>query len=171
MPIAVEIRKLKTKTFTKLQVRGPCCAVFHTGFATGCAAGSVSSGDGLARDPPHARDFAAGLADARDCLAERLDRDRHVKSVGVNERGADAHDGDVALPENEVAALQSTLPGVRDRRAECLLLHVAVARADTARGGERDLDEARAIEPERGLTAPQIRHAEKALRHGDEIRL
>ena len=40
-----------------------------------------------------------------------------------------------------------------------------------ARGGERDLDEARAIETERGLAAPQIRHAEKALRHGDEIRL
>src|SRR5262249_43063326 len=162
MPIAVEIRKLKTKTFTKLQARGPCCAVFHTGFATGCAAGSVSSGDGLARAPPHARDFAAGRGDARDCPAERLDRDRHVKSVGVNERGAVAHDGDVALPENEVAALQSTLPGVRDRRAECLLLHVAVARADTARGGERDLDEAPAIEPQRRPTRPPNPHPPRA---------
>src|SRR4029077_7655028 len=94
-----------------------------------------------------------------------------MKGVGVNERYAVAHDGDMAFPEDEVAAPQKPLPGLEDRRAERGFLHVAIARADAARGGERDLDEARAIETERGLAAPQIRHAEKALRHGDEIRL
>ncbi len=56
-----------------------------------------------------------------------------------------------------------------DRCPERRFLHVAVARAGHAARRERDLHEAGAIEPERGLAAPQIRHAEKALRHRDEI--
>ncbi len=49
-------------------------------------------------------------------------------------------------------------------------LHVAVARAGDAAGRERDLHQARAIDAEAGLAAPQIRHADEALGNGDEIR-
>ncbi len=55
------------------------------------------------------------------------------------------------------------------RRSERRLLHVAVARAGDAAGGERNLHETRTVEPERGLAAPQIGHAEKALGDRDEI--
>jgi uncharacterized protein YerC len=36
---------------------------------------------------------------------------------------------------------------------------------------KRDLHQSRTIEAKRGLAAPQIGRAEKALGHGDEIRL
>ena len=55
----------------------------------------------------------AGIADTRDCFRERLDRDRHMKGIGVNERRPVAHDGDMAFPEDEVAAPQNPLPGWR----------------------------------------------------------
>ena len=66
----------------------------------------------------------------------------------------------------------------RDRRAagrrvataaERALLHVAVARAADAAGRQRDLDEARAIEAEARLAAPEIGHAEKPLGDRDEV--
>ena len=60
--------------------------------------------------------------------------------------------------------------GQRDRRAERRFLHIAVARAGNACRRQRHLHQPRAIETERRLAAPQIRHAEKALGHGDEIR-
>ena len=56
------------------------------------------------------------------------------------------------------------------RRSQRRFLHVAVARACDAAGGQRDLDEPRAIETERGLAAPQIGRAEKALGDRDEVR-
>ncbi len=41
-----------------------------------------------------------------DRFADRLDRDRHVERIGVDQRVRVAHDGDVALPEQEIAAAQ-----------------------------------------------------------------
>ena len=57
-----------------------------------------------ALQPPHVRQLAARGADASDRLRHRLDRDRHVKGIGMDERGLVAHDGDVAAPEQEIAA-------------------------------------------------------------------
>src|SRR5260370_40908676 len=54
-------------------------------------------------EPAHARHLAAGGADARDRLRERLERDRPVEGGGVNERGGVAHRRDMALPEHEGA--------------------------------------------------------------------
>ena len=81
--------------------------------------------------------------------------------IGVQKRLGVARDGDMALPENQIAA-----PQVAERRrfAEREFLHVAVARAGDAGGLQRNLDQARAIEPERRLAAPQIGRAEKSLR-------
>ena len=55
------------------------------------------------------------------------------------------------------------------RLAERLLLHVAVARAWDAAGGQRDLHQTRAVEAHAGLAAPEIGRADEPLRHRDEI--
>src|SRR5262249_3291982 len=90
------------------------------------------------------------------------------EGIGVNERCLLAHDGDVTLPEYEIASPQF---GGRDRElsAERVLLHGAVARAGNAARAERDLQEARAVEAERRLAAPQIGRAQEALGDRDEI--
>src|SRR5689334_12269565 len=113
-----------------------------------------SSGHHL--NPPHAGDFGAAVADARDRLGDRLDGNRHVEGIGVQEAQAVAHDGDVAVPENEVTT--SGLRGgeaAQDWRSQRLFLHVAVAWTGNSAGGERDLHQTRAIDAERRLAAPQ----------------
>ncbi len=79
----------------------------------------------------------------------------------------------MAFPEDEIAALNSCelVGAAADRRAERGLLHVAVARTGDAAGGERKLHQAGTIEAERGLAAPQIWRADKALGDRDEIGL
>ena len=52
---------------------------------------------------PHARELAAGGADAGNGVRGRLDRHRHVERIGVHERRPVARDGDMALPEDAVA--------------------------------------------------------------------
>src|SRR5262249_1156937 len=121
-------------------------------------------------EPPHARPLAAGGADARDRLRDRLERDRHVEGIGVNERCRVAHDGHVALPEHEIAPPQFGGRN-RERLAERLLLHGAVARAGNTARGKRDLEEARTVETERRLAAPQIGRSQEALGDRDEVAL
>src|SRR4029077_12709170 len=80
-------------------------------------------------DPPYARNFAAAVADARDRLDNRLDGNGHVEGVGVQEARAVAHDGDMAAPEHQVAALRGGAIEVDGERGpQRLFLHVAVAR-------------------------------------------
>ena len=119
-------------------------------------------------NPLHARDVAACRRDARERGRDRLDGDAHVKRIGVNEIRAVAHDRDMPLPEDKIAAAR--LRDV-DRLAERGFLHVAVARAGDAAGVERNLHEAGAIEPEIGLAAPQIRDPEEAFGDRDEVLL
>ena len=59
--------------------------------------------------------------------------------VGVNDGVGVAHDGDVTLPEDQVAALQFFHFRWRQRPADSVMLHVAVARAAGAGGGQHDL--------------------------------
>ena len=94
-------------------------------------------------------------------LGHGLDRHRHVEGVGVDHAVAAARDGDVAFPENQVAALQA---GEACRLAERALLHVAVARAFDAAGRQRDLHQPRAVEAEARLAAPEIGHADETAR-------
>src|SRR5579863_970356 len=91
--------------------------------------------------------------------------------VGVNEGGGIARDRDMALPENQVAALQ--LSGLRriQRAAEAVLLHVAVARAAGAGGIQGDLHQPGAIDAEAALAAPQIGRAGELFGDRDEIAL
>ena len=63
-----------------------------------------------------------------------LDHRCHVMRVGVNDGAAIAHDGDMALPEDQIAALQLASLMRLQRAAEARLLHVAVARAADAGG-------------------------------------
>src|SRR5215510_622313 len=119
-------------------------------------------------EPAHARHLAAAGADARDRLRDRLERDRHVEGIGMNERCRVAHDRHMALPEYEIAPPQL---GGRDREllAERLFLHGAVARAGNSARAERDLEEAGTVETKRRLAAPQIGHSQEALGDGDEV--
>jgi len=119
-------------------------------------------------DPPRARQLTSRRLDARHRPADRLDRDRHMERIGVDQRIRVAHDGDVALPEQEIAAAQVG-EVARKCNAERGLLHVAVARARYPAGRERDLEQPRAIEPERGLAAPQIGHVQKRFGDGDRV--
>ena len=94
--------------------------------------------------------------------------DRHVERIGVQQRRAIAHDRDMALPEDQIAAARCSIV---DRRAERLLLHVAVARAGDAAGLQRDLHQAGAVDAVVGLAAPEIGRAEETFRDRDEVLL
>src|SRR4051794_22950961 len=87
--------------------------------------------------------------------------------IGVNDGLGVAYDRDMALPEDQVSALQ--LFRFRQSPSQRLFLHVAVARTANTRGIERDLHQPGAIDAEAGLAAPQIRGAGKAFRDRDEI--
>ena len=89
--------------------------------------------------------------------------------VGVNDRVGIAHDRDMAVPEDQIAALQFFRFRCIQRTAEAILLHVAVAWAAGAGGIQRDLDQTGAIDAEAALAAPQIGRADEPLGHGDEI--
>src|SRR3981081_2157268 len=108
-------------------------------------------------EPLDRGDRAAGGLDAGDGVAGVFDDGRHVMRIGVNDAVGSAHDGAVAFPENQIAALQSF--GFRRIQypAEPILLHVAVARTAGARGVQRYLDQPGTIDPKTALAAPQIR--------------
>src|SRR5262245_48891088 len=90
----------------------------------------------------------------------------------MDERRRILDDGDMAVPEYEIAAPKlGRIERRRERLAQRRLLHVAVARAGHAAGGERNLEEARAVEAETGLAAPKIGRAHEAFGNFDEIAL
>src|ERR1700733_5258232 len=131
-----------------------------------------SASRALSFEPPHAGDIASRAADAGNSPGDRLDGDRHVEGVGVNKAAAFAHDGDMALPEYEITALQfGKIGACRHWSAQRRFLHVAVARASHAAGHQRNLHQARAVDAEYGLAAPQIRHAQKTFGDRDEVAL
>ena len=82
--------------------------------------------------------------------------------IGVDDRLAIACDRDMAFPENQIAAFEFLRVARIEFAAEPLLLHVAVARAAGAGGGERNLHQPRTIDPEAALAAPQVGRADKA---------
>src|SRR5205809_8046897 len=123
-------------------------------------------------DPPDACDLASGGSNARGRLANRLDRDGHVKGIGMNEARCVAHNGDMSGPENEIAPLEvGNTRRRRDRFAKRLFLHVRIARTCESTGSQRDLHQPRAVEAEAGLASPKIRHTQKALGDCNEILL
>jgi hypothetical protein len=101
---------------------------------------------------------------------QRLDIDGHAVPGRMDQAGFVQHQAHMALPEHQVAPPQ---PGeVRlhfDGGPELLLLHVAVTGRLDAGGGERRLSEARAVEADAGLSAPEIGRMEQAFGHGDIV--
>src|SRR6266849_1182592 len=89
--------------------------------------------------------------------------------IGVNDGVGIPCDRDMALPENQVAALQLPGLGRRQHPAETVLLHVAVTRTAGACGVQRYLDQAGTIDAKTALAAPQIGRAGEALGDRDEI--
>ena len=94
----------------------------------------------LRLQPLDRRDLAAGRLDPRDRLARVLDHRRHVMRVGVHDGVGIAHDRDVALPEDQVAALQllrlrSTQAPGRGRPAACRCRAGSRCRRRSARPG------------------------------------
>src|ERR1700721_2615531 len=69
------------------------------------------------------------------------------------------------------AALYVFAPGCPHPPADPVFLHVAVARAAGACGGQRYLNEAGTVDAEAGLAAPQIRRANKTLGDRNKIGL
>src|SRR5215467_324073 len=114
---------------------------------------------------------ATCIRDAAYRLCGRLDRDGHVKGVGVHDRSFVAYDRHVALPEDQVAASKARGIVGWQRATQRLCLHVAVARTVDAACGERDLHQPGAIDAETGLSAPQIRYTHETFCDRDEIRL
>src|ERR1700694_4818131 len=90
--------------------------------------------------------------------------------VGMDDGIAIPHDRHVAFPEHQIATLQSFGLCRIQCSAKTILLHVAVARAAGARGVQRYLYEPGTIDPKTALAAPQIRRADEAFGHRDEIR-
>ena len=90
--------------------------------------------------------------------------------IGVQKRFGVPHDRDMALPEDQVAALQSSGIHRIQRTDKPVALHVAVARAAGARGVQRYLHEAGAIDTKTALAAPQIGRADQSFGHRDKIR-
>src|ERR1700730_3964631 len=89
--------------------------------------------------------------------------------VGMNDSIAIPHDRHVAGPEHQIATLQSFGLWRIQCSAENILLHVAVARAAGASGVQRYLYEPGTIDPKTALAAPQVRRADEAFGHRDEI--
>src|SRR5439155_23424096 len=110
--------------------------------------------------------------DSLESVPDRLDCDSHVIGIAMHDRCLIAHDGNVALPEQKIAAAQPRwIERRRHRRAERAFLHVAVARAGDTASRERNLNEAGAVEAKTRPAAPEIGHAEKFFGNGDEVRL
>ena len=59
-------------------------------------------------------------------MGERLDLDRHVIGVGVEQLGRARHDADMPLPEHEVAAAKLGVPLPIDGTPELCRLHVGI---------------------------------------------
>src|SRR5215813_1714005 len=89
-------------------------------------------------------------------------------SVCVDQRFGMTSDCDMAFPEHEVTAAQAREGGQFPHRQ---FLHVAVAWASDPGSLERNLHQARAIQPQRGLAAPQIRCTKKMFGDGYEVGL
>src|SRR6185312_4378367 len=130
----------------------------------------LPTGEGL-RQSPHAGDLsAAARGDALARLGERLGHRLHVPAVGVKQGERIAQDSDMALPKHEIAALERRVGIVDgDRLAEGRLHHVAVARRSDAGGGQRGLNEARAVDPLRRPAAPEIGRLEEKLGNRDRV--
>lgn len=101
---------------------------------------------------------------------KRLQRHLHVMRIGVNHQHTVDHETNVTFPEDEIAT-RKPFEIVIDRNAfaEFRLLHIGVARRDDARGEQRRLDEARAIEAYVRSSAPKIWRADESLGNLDEI--
>src|SRR3989304_10620330 len=78
---------------------------------------------------------------------------------------------DMALPIDQIAALELREVLAEIDRAAQLGLHVAVARTRDARRLQRELHQRRAIETERRAPAPKIGNAEQAARRRYIVRL
>src|ERR1700704_1757057 len=125
-----------------------------------------------------ARDFQTFLANSLDCLLDRLDCNRHVEGIGMDERRYIAHDRDMALPEYEIATFGIAQVAFTFRTQTALLritplqvafLHVGVAPAWDAAGRQRNLHQARTVNSKTGLSAPEIRNFEEPFRHSHEV--
>src|SRR5262249_38882785 len=119
---------------------------------------------------PLDRDYlAAGRLDPRHRIFRVLDHGRHVMCIGVHDGLGVANDGDMAFPEDQVATPEMLRFRDAERAAEPVALHVAVARAAGAGRRQRYLYQARAVDAEGALAAPEIGCADEAFGHRDEI--
>src|SRR5262249_28004876 len=121
------------------------------------------------RQAAYACDLTFFCTYARDRSLGRLEYDRHMGCAGMHERPIPSRNRHMTVPEHKIASPQLTKLARLDCAAERPFLHVAVARTSDAAGAERELQQTRAVHAKTGLSAPQIRRPQKALRDRDEI--
>lgn len=104
--------------------------------------------------------------DAGYSVSEGFIGDRHVVGIGVQNRFGIRDHGNMALPEQQIAAIVEVVGS----RREMVPLQIAVAGAwDTAHLAG-DLDKARAVDAKGGVSAPQVGRADQAFGNGDGVR-
>src|SRR5690606_14673083 len=90
---------------------------------------------------------------------------------GVNDVFRVEHDGDVAFPEDEVAALEANqVIAYFERRADRSCLHVGIAQDRLSSHAHRELDEAGAVNAEGTGATPEIGRVLEQLGDGDVVR-
>src|SRR6185312_13925514 len=85
----------------------------------------------------HRNQLVTRRLDARNRFVRRFDHGCHVMRVGMHDGRVVARDGDVAIPEQQVATLEPHPSGRIERLAKRGLLHVAVAQGCDAGGVQR----------------------------------
>ena len=106
--------------------------------------------------------------EAGNHICKRLDDSAHPERISVEHIGGVHHDADMAGEENRIAALQAR---VRIQRiADALALQIAVARHLDARLPQSELDEARAVDPARATSAPDIGLTDLPFRRRNLVR-
>ncbi|GAB1364977.1 hypothetical protein MASR1M32_42130 [Rhodobacter sp.] len=90
----------------------------------------------------------------------------HGAAIGMDDPVGRGHQRDVALPEDQVAALQGCVFG--DLLSDGAL-HVAVAGAGQTGSQKRGLRQARTVDPGGGVAAPDVGRVQEAFGHRHRI--
>src|SRR5688500_15841869 len=87
-PLSTSKRRVKASSRSNLSVipseRSETRDPYAAAYREGTVYGSPPSRGRRTLEPFHARDFTTRIADARNGLGNRLNRDRHVEGVGVD---------------------------------------------------------------------------------------
>jgi hypothetical protein len=130
----------------------------------------LRSGLLLRHGRPQGRDhWAVGFLYPFERPAQRLHHHFHMHAARMQHPILRLDDGNMPLPEQQIAPLQAVQIAGVQRIASTLHLHIAVAQARDAGRPQRNLHEPGAVDAKRGFAAPKVRHARKPLGYPDVV--